>query len=83
MQIKIEKPTDKDLETKGVLTWPIWEKEISRFDWHYDSAEECYLLKGSVVVETKDGEKKGWRESGIRKRRLYYIPKRIVLCLGY
>jgi hypothetical protein len=56
IEIEIKKPTNKDLETKDVLSWPIWEKEISRFDWHYDSTEECYLLQGKVVVETKDGE---------------------------
>ena len=56
MKINIKKPTDKDLEAKGVLSWPIWEKEISRFDWHYDSTEECFLLEGKVVVETEGGD---------------------------
>jgi uncharacterized cupin superfamily protein len=56
MKIDIKKPTDKDLEAKGVLSWPIWEKEISRFDWHYDSTEECFLLEGMVVVETEGGD---------------------------
>jgi uncharacterized protein len=57
MKIEIKKPLDKDLETQGVLSWPIWEKEISRFDWHYGSTEECYLLEGRVIVETEDGNK--------------------------
>ena len=57
MKIEIEKPTTEHLESKGVLSWPIWEKEISRFDWHYDSTEECYLLEGEVVVETEDGKR--------------------------
>ena len=56
MGIDIKKPTDKNLEAKGVLSWPIWEKEISRFDWHYDSIEECFLLEGKVVVETENGD---------------------------
>jgi len=56
MKIDIKKPTDKDLEAKDVLSWPIWEKEISRFDWHYDSTEECFLLEGKVVVETEGGD---------------------------
>jgi len=55
LKIDIKKPTDKDLEKKGVPSWPIWEKEISRFDWHYDSTEECFLIEGKVVVETEDG----------------------------
>jgi uncharacterized cupin superfamily protein len=56
MKIQIYKPQKEDLERRGVLSWPIWEKEVSRFDWHYDSIEECYLLEGKVVVETEDGE---------------------------
>jgi uncharacterized cupin superfamily protein len=55
MKIEVEKLQNEQLEQKGVSSWPIWEKEISRFDWHYDSIEECYLLEGEVVVETEDG----------------------------
>jgi len=57
MKIKIRKPNKEDIEREGVMSWPIWEKEISRFDWHYDETEECYLLEGKAVVETDDGEK--------------------------
>jgi uncharacterized cupin superfamily protein len=57
MKIDIQKPDKQDLEKRGVLSWPIWEKEVSRFDWYYDSIEECYLLAGRVVVETEDGGK--------------------------
>jgi uncharacterized cupin superfamily protein len=56
VKIDVEKPTEDYLETRGVSSWPIWEKEVSRFDWHYDSVEECYLIEGEVVVETDDGE---------------------------
>ena len=55
MKIEVKKPTEENLESKNVTSWPIWEKEVSRFDWHYDSIEECYLLEGEVVVETEDG----------------------------
>ena len=57
MEIEVQKPTGEDLEEKGVSSWPIWEKEISKFDWHYDATEECYLLEGRVIVEKEDGEK--------------------------
>jgi len=56
MKIEIKKPDLEAMERKGVMSWPIWEKEISRFDWYYDETEECYLLKGKVVIETEDGE---------------------------
>jgi len=57
MKIEIKKPKTEDMEREGVMSWPIWTKEISRFDWHYDETEECYLLEGKVVVEGEDGEK--------------------------
>ena len=50
-------PLAEDLEKRGILSWPIWEKEVSRFEWYYDEPEECYFLEGKVVVETKDGKK--------------------------
>ena len=56
MKIQIKKPTREDMEKEGVMSWPIWQKEVSRFDWHYDETEECYLLEGKVVVETEDGQ---------------------------
>lgn len=56
MKIRIEKPLEEELEQRSVSSWPIWEKEVSRFEWFYDVAEECYLLEGKVVVETEKGE---------------------------
>ncbi len=56
MKIKIEKPTEKYLQDRKVRSWGIWEKEVSSFDWHYDSVEECYLLEDKVVVETSEGK---------------------------
>lgn len=57
MEIKVEKPTRQFLEDRKVSSWGIWEKEVSRFNWHYDATEECYILEGEVVVETKDGSR--------------------------
>lgn len=57
MSIKVEKPSEKNIKERNVTSWPIWEKEVSKFDWHYDETEECYLLEGKVVVETEDGNK--------------------------
>ena len=56
MGIEINKPDENELTNRGVTSWPIWEKEVSRFDWHYDTTEECYLLEGKVVVETDEGQ---------------------------
>ena len=57
MKIKVTQLSEGEIKKQGVDQWPIWEKEVSRFDWHYDSIEECYLLEGDVVVETADGER--------------------------
>lgn len=35
-------------------SWPIWEKEVSRFDWVYEGDEECLILEGEFSVETAD-----------------------------
>lgn len=53
--ISIEKLGRDKLDAKGVFSWPIWTKETSRFDWHYDEQEQCYFLEGEVTVETPDG----------------------------
>ena len=44
MKIEIEKLNKTTHEERHLDSWPIWEKEVSRFDWYYDAAEECYLL---------------------------------------
>ena len=54
--IKVEKPDAASLVDLGVKSWPIWEKEVSRFDWTYDSMEVCYLLEGKVSVTPDGGE---------------------------
>ncbi len=56
MKIKVEKPDREKLNSLNVTDWPVWEKEVSEFDWYYDSNEECYLLEGKVVVKTENGE---------------------------
>lgn len=55
-KIKIEKLSEQDLKDRGIFNWPIWEKEVSRFDWHYDTEEQCYFLEGKLRIEPKDGE---------------------------
>ena len=54
MKIKVERPTDEAVaEMRG---WPTWEKEVSVFDWQYDTPETCYVLEGDVQVTTSDGQ---------------------------
>ncbi len=56
MKIQVRKPSEEELNSLGVKSWPIWEKEESSFDWHYDAQETCYFLEGEVEVVTPGGE---------------------------
>jgi uncharacterized cupin superfamily protein len=49
-------PDAKLLADQSVKTWPIWEKEVSEFTWHYDEMETCYLLEGDAMVTPDGGE---------------------------
>ena len=51
----VEKPDEKKLKEIGVKGWPMWTKEPSVFEWHYDDTETCFLLEGDVVVKTAEG----------------------------
>lgn len=48
--IHVEKPTDEKLLELKVVSWPVWEKEISEFPWEYDEPETCFILESEVVV---------------------------------
>ncbi len=56
LTVKVEKPDAKRLQSLKVTNWPIWTKEASVFDWHYDEQEICYFLEGEVTVRTAAGE---------------------------
>lgn len=53
MKPKVKKPTEK--EQKEAESWPIWEKEESKFPWEYDVQETCLILEGKAVIHTKKG----------------------------
>jgi uncharacterized cupin superfamily protein len=57
MKIEVKKLSVQEIEKLGIKDWPIWEKEASTFDWHYDEKEMCYFLEGDVEVSTESGEK--------------------------
>lgn len=54
--IKVEhQPLPACLTALGVLQWPIWTKEPSKFPWTYEEDETCYFLEGEVVVTPANG----------------------------
>ncbi|MCX7759164.1 MAG: cupin domain-containing protein [bacterium] len=50
-------------EVKDSKNWPTWSKEISTFDWYYDTKEKFYVVEGEVEV-TLDDETKVEIKSG-------------------
>lgn len=56
--VTITKLSHEELKKRGIFDWEIWEKEVSVFDYHYDTDEQCYFLEGEVVVTTKSAEYK-------------------------
>jgi uncharacterized protein len=49
-EILIRKMKPEEIKTQGIETWPVWEKEISEFEWYYDNTEYCYILEGRFIV---------------------------------
>jgi uncharacterized protein len=54
MKIKITTPDETYIKSRNIKNWPVWEKEVSKFAWTYDSEEECLILEGDIIVETAD-----------------------------
>jgi uncharacterized protein len=54
-EVVISKLTETEIQERMIRTWPIWTKEISRFDWLYDSEEACLILEGEIMIETSKG----------------------------
>lgn len=56
MQISVQsQPSADALASLDVKHWPVWEKEVSNFDWFYDCEEVCYILTGEVTVTPQKG----------------------------
>jgi uncharacterized protein len=43
-----------EAEKMGITKWGIWNKEISKFDWEYDSMEKFYVLEGEAEIDAGD-----------------------------
>ena len=49
-KVEIKQLSPQALQDRGVFNWPVWQKEVSLFDWYYDSEEHCLVLEGEVEV---------------------------------
>ncbi len=57
MHVAVRRLSDEEIRNLGIQSWPVWTKEVSIFEWEYDSQEECYILEGEVEVIVSDGAK--------------------------
>ncbi|RMH58289.1 MAG: DUF861 domain-containing protein [Candidatus Hydrogenedentota bacterium] len=55
-KIEIRKPSEEEIEEKGIRAWPIWEHGPATFPWRYEERETCLILEGRVTVKTAEGE---------------------------
>ncbi len=55
-EIRVERLAEDQIQAQGIRSWPIWEKEVSTFPWHYDDRERCLILEGEVLVEPEQGK---------------------------
>ena len=53
MAITVKKATET--EKSEMQSKPIWECDVSEFDWHYDAEETCLLIEGEVAVSYDGG----------------------------
>lgn len=52
VKVKVKKLSDNEIEKMGVFDWPVWEKDVSEFDWHYDNKEQCLIVSGAAEIES-------------------------------
>ncbi len=51
-KVIVKKLNDSEKEELGINSWPVWEKEVSKFSWTYAGEEQCYIIEGEFLVET-------------------------------
>jgi uncharacterized cupin superfamily protein len=50
----IEKLNKQEFKDREIVTWPVWSKDVSRFEYTYAATEECYIIEGTFYVETDE-----------------------------
>ena len=56
-KIIVKKISQEEKDELNIASWGVWEKEISTFDWSYDTEEQCYIIEGTAkITDTETGE---------------------------
>ena len=53
MNIIVKKPTE--VEKNEMESKPIWECDVSEFDWYFENEEICLFIEGEVIVSYEGG----------------------------
>ncbi len=53
-KLKKKKPTEEELKALGVRNWGVWSKEVSSFQWEYDTQETFYVLEGEAEISSEN-----------------------------
>lgn len=54
METIVREPTEEEVDE--AVTWDIWKRGPSIFDWHYDEQETCFILEGYAIITNEDGD---------------------------
>ncbi len=54
MEVVVKKISREEANEKGMMEWPVWEKEESLFEWKYDEKEEFWVIEGKAEVTYGD-----------------------------
>lgn len=71
--IRIERPTPSRLDALRVMTWRVWWKEPSTFDWTYDRRESFWILEGEATLRCYG------QEVTVRAGDLVHVPAGVVV----
>lgn len=52
--ICIERLSKEEIKNRGISSWPVWEKGVSRFEHSYSATEECFIIEGAFTIETPE-----------------------------
>lgn len=55
-KVRISRPMQEELKSRGVFEWDLWEKGKSVFPWYYTNEEHSYILEGLANITSIDGK---------------------------
>jgi uncharacterized protein len=68
MNIAVKQLSEPEFKKMGIEKWSVWTKEISTFNWFYDTQEMCLILEGEAII------KSDFEEINIKKGDFVVFP---------